>query len=107
MAELSEMIKRVARAIATERNPSFCIDDLAYFGEPMRFDKGYLHLSGGLPLWQFYIRDAFMAVAAMRKPTEEMVAAALSTPELQFVGGEDIEDGWFAMIDAALKETTP
>lgn len=51
-------------------------------------------------LWPAFVQQARVAIAAMRKPTEDMVSAGLDAD----VGHYSATGVWEAMIDAALGE---
>jgi len=83
---MSEMLKRVAIAIAASR---------------------------GSGSWKAYEIEALAAVAALRNPTREVKLAAnkvpikrslLSEDETYYVTGYEAEDIWHAMIDGIIDE---
>ncbi|ACL58513.1 hypothetical protein [Methylobacterium nodulans] len=92
---MSEMVERVARALATERGH----DDI---NECFPCADGRLR-----PIWSFFIPDARVALAAMREPTVEMIAAFWRVKNTGSTEpgetGEDRSDyaAYRAMIDAA------
>jgi len=71
---MSDMIERVARAIATEHRGTHNVDKA----------------------WDYYRNEAIAAIAAMREPTKEMIDAWIRAPGA-------IKMGWQAMVDAALE----
>ena len=77
---MSEMVERVARAIATARGYGLDAN-----GE----DTGD---------WQMFVDHARAAIEAMREPTEAMWR------EASFENGYVTEGAWQAMIDAALNK---
>jgi hypothetical protein len=61
----------------------------------------------GSYVWTLYIKDAKVAIEAMRKPSEEMLNSARDWSVAKHgrgVGNVDATQCWQAMIDAALKE---
>lgn len=81
---MSEMIERVARAMA-ERDSMGATEDGP--------DKPYRH-------WQSYVPMAEAAIEAMRTPTKDMVEAGDDACGIY----RHAEDTWRKMIDAALPE---
>ena len=84
---MSEMVERVARAIA--RNHDIDPD----WGSP--------------PMWQtpWLIADARAAIEAMREPTEKMDTAGFGALPLAdgYSLADDFKKVWYAAIDAALE----
>ena len=97
MSETETMVERVARAIYEAR--------AVHFGEPPR----------NPPVrderWELCISYARAAIAAMRTPTEEMVAEGAGVDFWNSGDGKSTTGNvvviWPAMIEAALKEETP
>ncbi|WP_421445450.1 hypothetical protein [Agrobacterium tumefaciens] len=85
---MSEMIERVARALWSKAKD-----------EPTRRSVGFSFENDPLRLW--WIDQARAAIEAMREPTDRM--------KMEFEGwncsANDMEAGYQAAIDAALKET--
>jgi hypothetical protein len=88
--QMSEMVERVARAIAKARHPGLTW--------PTKSDPEYIQTV------HTYLRDARAAIEAMREPTEEMIKA--SNREWDGRMSHRSSGAWQVMIDAALKETT-
>ena len=89
-----DMVERVARAMAKHK----WLD----IGGP---DSTSL----GAPAWTYEIKLARLAIAAMREPTEEMLAdhagknySFLLGGEGQYISDEDVVLNWQELIDAAL-----
>ena len=57
----------------------------------------------GKPQWQAYELEAIRIIAAMRKPTAEMVEAGLRELNIQGAGEHGFSLVYTAMIDVALK----
>ena len=57
---------------------------------------------GGKPLWQDYLPEARVAIAALRMPDAAMVSAAAL--EAGVIGKDEVARIFRAMIDAALIE---
>jgi hypothetical protein len=84
---MSEMVERVARAIA-KVDLVFCLEcGSADPGLPALLDRR----------WRDYAEAARAAIEAMREPNVRMIAAGQ-----RYEG--DVIDVWRAMIDAALRE---
>jgi hypothetical protein len=83
---MSEMIERVAKAIAEEINGGK-FDDKRWYNDNQR---------------EVHMRRAKAAIEAMREPTEKMYKAAsyILTAQSGVYGPDDI---WASMIDEALK----
>ena len=93
---MNEMIERVARAVYEKRN--------AGRRNVAEWDK----LPAAVKAEER--RDARAAIAAMREPTADMLAAfvpARDNDELKTWGARIKERTWRAMIDAAIKEPEP
>ena len=82
---MSDMVRRVARVLCSISglNP----------------DEHSL----GKPQWQAYEIEALRIIAAMRKPTAEMVEAGLRELDVQGAGEHGLSLVYTAMIDAVLK----
>ena len=80
---MSEMIERVARALA-----------IADGMHPEAVSNG----EDAVPVWTLYVDDARAAIEAMREPTDVMVDAGYA------VTVDDETEVWQAMIDAALSQ---
>jgi hypothetical protein len=92
---MSEMIERVARAIAKARHPGLTW--------PTKSDPEYIQTV------HTYLRDARAAIEAMLEPTQDMADAAINLDVYWAYSGEGFgmpEDVWSAMIDAALNGNT-
>ena len=85
---MSEMIERVARALAVTNgvNP----DGMTQIGDDPPTD-----------IWNIFSPQARAAIAAMRYPTKEMLNADHVQIKCHTCGGHI--EGWHAMIDEALK----
>ena len=83
---MSDMVRRVARVLCSISglNP----------------DEHSL----GKPQWQAYEIEALRIIAAMRKPTAEMVEAGLRELNAQGAGEHGLSLVYTAMIDVVLKE---
>lgn len=98
--DISEMVKRVARAMCEEPDALVCRDQpgrrwLASYGvsyAPRPEDI--------FPAWMLRVQDARAAIEAMRKPTSEMWNKAMPYMDSYSSNGA----WWQVMIDAALKE---
>lgn len=86
---MSEMVERVARAIADAGGSDF--DQL-----PSKHGPGF-------GLRNMYMNMARAAIEAMREPTEAM-SEAMRIANMNVAGGYDGPSGWEAAIDAALKD---
>lgn len=89
---MSEMIKRVARAI--------------YDGEIRPGGGGHILLAYSVMEEKYLVR-ARAAIESMREPTKSMVTAAGALEDQEWRDKGEREDGathWRAMIDAALKD---
>jgi hypothetical protein len=77
---MTDMIERVARAIAESHYPDKCVESM----------------------WQHMMPDAIAAIEAMRKPTVPMCKAMI----LELMNEDSPHRGgvWGAMIDAAISE---
>ena len=82
---MSDMVRRVARVLCSISglNPN--------------------EHSLGKPQWQAYEIEALRIIAAMRKPTAEMVEAGLRELNVQGAGEHGLSLVYTAMIDAVLK----
>lgn len=93
---MSEMIERVAKAIAKQNNAS----EWDRIDEDDVFDRGYL-------LRRDYLAFASAAIEAMREPTEPMADAFMPYPisdgskEEWYGGMEKFKASWSAAIAAA------
>ena len=90
---MSEMVKRMARAMWLASSPNGPSPDaILTLGQASEVGK---------PAWMFYEVRVRAALAAMREPTEAMIAAVrkLSGHSLE---SDYIVEEWRAMIDAAL-----
>jgi hypothetical protein len=94
---MSEMVERVARAIAGRR----AVRLIDTYG----IDEGHLKNFIVLPV---DIEDARAAIAAMREPTAKMVDAGCDEEKVGYApDGAPADDVWRVMIDAALAEDNP
>jgi hypothetical protein len=95
---MSEMIERVARAlcVAEGKNPD---EDWTRQG-PVVLDIALA--PGKEQRWCTYVRQARAGIAAMRKPTEVMIAAG-NKADATLNAGDPFEPIYEAMIDAALR----
>lgn len=92
---MSEMVERVAQAIALASNGGTWDD---WYNDEQR---------------EFHRKRARAAIEAMREPTEDMWKAGLATGHVGGIGDNgglepndfDPEEVWPAMIDAALADT--
>lgn len=85
---MSEMVERVARALA----------DLDADYEPDEILEG-----DDFPFWQYFKHDARVVIAAMREPTEAMLHAAWAVYDDDWCGETNALNMWQAQIDEALK----
>ena len=95
---MSDMIERVARAIA--------------WYEVSEFDRAFMEFHGtnasNFLSWDHCIPKAVAALDAMREPTEEMEAAEIkSRNDRDEFGGVKIGEIYRSMIDAALSIPKP
>jgi hypothetical protein len=90
---MSEMVERVARAMAGE---SGCVVS-------QQFDAGTGRLVDTKEEWKNWIPFARAALAAMREPTEKMTIAGSLRSDYSGTA-EDAGNQWRVMIDAALEE---
>jgi len=99
------LTEQVARALCRRRIEFNCRQDEKPFPPEERIQRGIDHA------WPDFVEDARAAIAAMRKPTPEMVEAAENS-DFEFWSPEpgegrdllDLGAAWEAMIDVALKE---
>jgi hypothetical protein len=98
---MSEMIRRVARAI--------CQVDGFDPDQKIRDFEGHPRTGGGIMLpiyrnrWQDYLNQAKAAMTACEEPTDEMVQAAMNGASAPLCDGE-IRSVWGAMARAAAIE---
>lgn len=90
---MSDMIDRVATALRAAMESSPCARVQA--NGP----------NGELAVSQFFQVMAMDAIEAMREPTKDMLTAEDVHSSCHMCGGH--LDGWQAMIDAALKSSSP
>jgi hypothetical protein len=88
---MSEMVERVAKAMAARRAlyVGIEVDEIVINDDNER-----------VPYWTLYAEEARVAIEAMREPTFNMVR--VGTQRFDNVSWGDIEECWHFMIDAAL-----
>src|SRR5690606_28936050 len=97
--DTSDMVEKVARAIALAQGDSF--DDA--FEDKAEWVEGRGHKGGRFrdinePFRECYLDAARAALLALREPSEEMIAGVKS----EWVQGAEAAALWRQMIDAAL-----
>lgn len=93
MSETTEIVERVARAIACAR---WNVPTEPVEAEELRqFVEDH---------WRHYEPKARAALAAMREPTQAMTDIGWEHIPHRYCSGEDVGNAWQAMIDAALRD---
>lgn len=103
---MSEMVERVARAICEARGG----DPDVLLSINSAYDDGRPEADVAIPNWRNHAAAARAAIEAMREPSPEMLAAFVPAKDdgpIGTWGGRIKERVWRAMIDAALKESSP
>lgn len=94
---MSEMVERVARALAWEADKRFRTVDPGFAALKEPDPQAYVDRA-----WPKYASDARAVIAAMREPTEGMCRAYVHAEQREMAYGMEPKDAWRAMIDEAL-----
>jgi len=111
---MSEMVERVARALARTRGATLLADE--YWDQEV---ARYKELLAQYPAYEDShsiipdcFRDARAAIEAMREPTTQMLACRVSLPwdredQSYYLDSETVGELWNDLIDAALTPAPP